>query len=212
MATIPVVGMPLQFKKMFAGPLTDDQIFDSMEAAEAFAASASFYPSAPISVKRENPDGTFSYTLYITQDDRTLKQQGDSVETVEQLQTQVTELRSKMTEIETEFATVKEKVSATETKVENNNSTSQEQTQQITNLSTTVQEQADQISQLNTTVETQGNTISEVKTKTELNEEAINRLSETHNDDIKEIEDDVELNAAAILELQAAMVWQEIGE
>ena len=246
MATIPVVGLPLQFKKMFAGPITSDQIFESMEAAEAFAASPSFYPGAPISVKTTDENGNETWTLYVTQADRSLKQAGETAASIDEIQEQVKDLQSEMFIMQTDLKEIKEvtaeavitaasverKVEELQTIVENNNTTSQEQTQQITNLTTTVQEQAEQINNLNTTVNengekinnlettVQGNTktVSELKTKTELNEEAIVKLTATHADDVgemqkdvEEVQDSVELNTEAIKELQAAMVWQEIG-
>lgn len=78
MPTIPKTGMPLQLQKMYAGPLTDGEIFESLELATAYAAGTSAYPGQIISVKttieatEEDGEDTVKWSVYVIQEDKTL--------------------------------------------------------------------------------------------------------------------------------------------
>lgn len=53
-------SMPLQYKRLYKGPLDEDQVFNSMELAMTYASSPTAYPGQVIGVKKDNGEwGSF---------------------------------------------------------------------------------------------------------------------------------------------------------
>lgn len=60
-------SMPLQYKRLYNGPLDQDSVFESLEDAQAYAEGPTSYPGQIIGVK---VDGVRK--MYIINDDSTL--------------------------------------------------------------------------------------------------------------------------------------------
>ena len=62
------VGMPLQFTRMYNGPLDDTEVFETLETAEEYASSAVAYAGQYISVKEPE----YRRSGYIINDDNNI--------------------------------------------------------------------------------------------------------------------------------------------
>lgn len=65
-------SMPLNYKRLYSGPLDEDSVFNSLQEAQTYASSPTSYPGQIIGVK--GPDN--KWIPYIIQSDKSLSEMG----------------------------------------------------------------------------------------------------------------------------------------
>lgn len=67
-------ALPIQFKKMYSGPINPDSVFNSLSEAEAYASGPLGASGEIIGVKTDSTTG--KYSAYIINEDKTLSPVG----------------------------------------------------------------------------------------------------------------------------------------